>query len=55
MVYLESLHTSIIDSIANKLGILKLHLNNIDRNKFGGNENRTFCVWAEMMTTPFFY
>jgi len=36
-----------IDSTADILGVLKLHLNNISRNRFGGNENRTFFILAE--------
>jgi len=40
-------HTSIIDRTADILGVLKLHLNNISRNRFGGNENRTFLILAE--------
>jgi len=39
--------TSMIDSTTDRLGVLKLQLNNIGKNRFGGNENRTFFVLAE--------
>jgi len=42
-----------VDSTADRLGVLKLQLNNISRNKFGGNEYRTFFVLAETKITFF--
>jgi len=36
-----------VDSTTDRLGVLKLQLNNIGRNRFGGNENQTFFVLAE--------
>jgi len=35
------------DSTSYRLGVLKLQLNYIGKNRFGGNENRTFFVLAE--------
>jgi hypothetical protein len=60
MAYPESRYLSIIDRTADKQGVLKRYRNNISRNRFGGNENRTFSFWrkrkssflAETMTTP---
>ena len=47
MAYRHGICTSMVDSTTDRLGVLKLQLNNIGRNRFGGNENQTFFVLAE--------
>jgi len=40
MVYPESRYISIIDRTADKQGVLKRHHNNLNINRFGGNDDR---------------
>jgi len=42
IVYPKSRYISMIDKTAGRLEVLKLHLNNISRSRFGENKNLTF-------------